>query len=59
MTEKLDRFVSKPELARTLSMTTRSVDNWCKAGRLPPPDRLPNGRPAWRESVLREVLHLD
>jgi hypothetical protein len=48
-----DRWMDKGEVARLFGCTPRSIDNWTKAGKLAPPDRLPNGRPAWRESVIR------
>lgn len=47
-----DRWLSKPDVALILSTTTRTVDRWVARGVLPPPDRLPNGRPAWRASVV-------
>lgn len=55
-TPDLDRWLSKPEVARLFSVSTRSLDNWVSRGRLPAPDRLPNGRPAWRESVIRGAV---
>jgi len=51
-----DRWLTKPEVAYTLSTTTRTVDRWVARGVLPPPDRLPNGRPAWRASVIRDAV---
>ncbi|MDQ5945451.1 MAG: hypothetical protein QG619_873 [Pseudomonadota bacterium] len=54
---KDDPWLLKPAVAQAFGgVTTRSVDNWVKSGRLPPPDRLPNGRPAWRESVIRNAV---
>lgn len=51
-----DRYLGKPDVALLLGVTTRSIDNWTKDGRLPKPERLPNGRPAWRESVIRGAV---
>jgi predicted DNA-binding transcriptional regulator AlpA len=55
-TPELDRWLSKPEVARLYGCTPRSIDNWVQRGKLPHPDRLPNGRPAWRESVVRGAV---
>lgn len=55
-TDTGDRWLSKPEVARLFGVSTRSLDNWITRGRLPLPDRLPNGRPAWRESVIRGAV---
>lgn len=50
--ETQDRWLSKDEIARRFNCSPRSVDNWVRRGTFPAPDRLPNGRPAWRESVV-------
>ena len=55
-TDPNDPYRLKPWVANYFSTTTRTVDNWIRAGRLPQPDRLPNGRPAWRESVIRAAV---
>ena len=52
-----DPYRRKPEVARHFSVTPRTIDNWVRAGRLPEPERLPNGRPAWRESVIRAAMN--
>lgn len=48
-----DRWLDKGAVARLFDVTPRSIDNWTRRGLLPAPDRLPNGRPAWKESVIR------
>lgn len=47
-----ETYLSKTKLALRFGVTTRSIDNWVKAGRLAAPHRLPNGRPAWPASVV-------
>jgi predicted DNA-binding transcriptional regulator AlpA len=51
--QQIDHYLSKVAVARIFGCSTRSLDNWVKRGQLPKPERLPNGRPAWRESVIR------
>jgi predicted DNA-binding transcriptional regulator AlpA len=51
-----DRFMPKSEVARYFGISTRSVDYWVEAKRLPVPERLPNGRPAWRQSVIESLV---
>jgi predicted DNA-binding transcriptional regulator AlpA len=56
METDFDRWLGKADLARIFGVTPRSIDNWVSRGRLPAPDRLPNNRPAWRESVIRACV---
>jgi predicted DNA-binding transcriptional regulator AlpA len=51
-----DRYLSKNDLATLYGVSTRTIDNWTKDGRLPAPERLPSNRPRWLESVARQAL---
>ncbi len=56
--EITERYLSKREVATLYGVTTRTIDDWTFNGRFPKPDRLPSGRPRWRESVVqRQVRH--
>jgi predicted DNA-binding transcriptional regulator AlpA len=51
-----DRLMTTREVADFFHNTPRSIFNWEKSGRLPPPLRLPNGRKAWKETVIRSLV---
>jgi predicted DNA-binding transcriptional regulator AlpA len=51
-----DPYLTPTRLAELFGVTTRTIYNWRKAGWLPPPVRLPNGRKAWRESAARAAV---
>jgi predicted DNA-binding transcriptional regulator AlpA len=48
----LDTYLNQSDAARLFGVSPRSIAKWRKAGRLPPPETLPNGRAAWRKSAL-------
>ena len=47
-----DRYLSKREVAALYGVSTRTIDDWTKAGRFPKPFRLPSGRPRWPHSQV-------
>lgn len=53
-----DRYLAKSELAALFGVSTRTIDAWVAAGRLPRPERLPSNRPRWRESVARAAVRV-
>ena len=48
----LDPYLIQSDAARLFGVSPRTLAKWRKAGRLPPPETLPNGRAAWRKSAL-------
>jgi predicted DNA-binding transcriptional regulator AlpA len=53
---KRESYLSKPALARFYGVSTRTIDNWVAAKKIPEPCRLPNGRAAWPLSVARSTI---
>lgn len=51
-----DRYFTKREVADLCGVSRRSIDAWIQAGRFPHPERLPSGRPRWREAVVRAAI---
>jgi predicted DNA-binding transcriptional regulator AlpA len=51
-----DPYLNQTAAAALFGVTTRAIYNWTKAGRLPPPEVLPNGWKAWRQSTLRACV---
>jgi predicted DNA-binding transcriptional regulator AlpA len=51
-----DRFLTRRQVAELFGVSTRTIDSWHKAGRLPPAARIPSDRPRWRESTLRLAI---
>jgi predicted DNA-binding transcriptional regulator AlpA len=51
-----DPWLAKKDVARLFGCTTQTVTNWVRAGRFPPPDTLPNGRPGWRQSAISAAV---
>lgn len=47
-----ERMLTRRDLATFYRVTTRTVDEWRREGRLPPAELTPSGRPRWRESAL-------
>jgi predicted DNA-binding transcriptional regulator AlpA len=39
-------------VAAHFGVTPRTLDNWVRAGKFPPPTPLPNGRPGWSQDVV-------
>ena len=56
MNDQLERYLTPTDVAHMFGVSERSVFSWRRAGKLPEPDTLPNGRPGWRESVLRNFV---
>jgi hypothetical protein len=42
----------RPDLAVRYNRSNRTIMRWEKSGKLPPPIRMPNGRPAWKRPVI-------
>jgi hypothetical protein len=42
----------RPDLAKRYNRTPRTIMRWEKSGRLPPPTMMPNGRPAWANTII-------
>jgi predicted DNA-binding transcriptional regulator AlpA len=56
MNDQLEPYLGVTDVARLFNVSERSIHNWRRAGKLPEPDKLPSGRPCWRESVLRNYV---
>jgi DNA-binding transcriptional MerR regulator len=52
----IDAHWNQSQVARFFNVTPRTISNWLRQGRLPPPATLPNGWRAWPESVIRSLV---
>jgi predicted DNA-binding transcriptional regulator AlpA len=48
-----EHYLSKPQVAAYIGVTTASIDGWLRHGKFPPPDALlPSGRKRWLLSTV-------
>ena len=53
-----DRVISRQELYKAFSVTSETLRQWIKKGKIPPPDMAISQRTvAWRASSLRAAGH--
>ena len=52
----MSTFLRKAEVASLLRVTTRTVENYIKSGRIPAPVRINGGRPLWDHAALLQAL---
>jgi predicted DNA-binding transcriptional regulator AlpA len=56
MSDEIDRVIFRPELMRTMGVTTETIRRWMKAKRLPAPDVAMSRKTlGWRLSTLRSA----
>lgn len=51
--EVVEELLDKAGIARAKGVTRQAVDDLRKRGKLPEPDYVINGRPAWKLSTLK------
>ena len=51
----MNRYYSKKEASKILSVTTKTLDKWVNAGYIKP-NYLPNGRRIFKEEALEKLL---
>jgi len=51
-----EQMMSTRQVADFCGVSTRTIGNWISAGKISAPARLPNGRPAWPESVVKDFV---
>lgn len=55
-TEEIDRVIFRPELMKTMNVTSETIRRWMIASRLPAPDvAMSRKKLGWRLSTLRNA----
>jgi hypothetical protein len=52
---EIEKYYTKPSLAKRYDKSPRSIDRWRAAGKFPQPDMyLPNGQPVWSDTIIEQ-----